>query len=264
MALIKCPECGKEISSFAPTCIYCGYPLELMKNKPEDQEIPQAKAPEVKPKASSNIRKVIAKDDPLATKTPVKKDTTPVSEAVSTGISITGQDGKYALVMKQCGSYKTDAVKILSDNGLNPQEARTRVYRSYNTGELVALLYSNDEDFLYSVKERLDRIGSKTYVCKTSEFMLDELRYKKKEVTCVEQAPKNTEKKRLFRQDDPPEVDNTPVSCPKCGSTSISTDARGYRFISGFLGSGKTVNRCARCGYTWDPELEYFRQNRRK
>ena len=27
MALIPCPECGKDISNQAPACIYCGYPL---------------------------------------------------------------------------------------------------------------------------------------------------------------------------------------------------------------------------------------------
>ena len=27
MALIKCPECGKEISDKSPACIHCGYPL---------------------------------------------------------------------------------------------------------------------------------------------------------------------------------------------------------------------------------------------
>ena len=27
MALIKCPECGKEISDKANVCIHCGYPL---------------------------------------------------------------------------------------------------------------------------------------------------------------------------------------------------------------------------------------------
>lgn len=27
MALIKCPECGKEISSSAEKCIGCGYPI---------------------------------------------------------------------------------------------------------------------------------------------------------------------------------------------------------------------------------------------
>lgn len=27
MSLIKCPECGKEISDKASACIHCGYPL---------------------------------------------------------------------------------------------------------------------------------------------------------------------------------------------------------------------------------------------
>ena len=30
MALIVCPECGKEISDKAPACIHCGYPLNYM------------------------------------------------------------------------------------------------------------------------------------------------------------------------------------------------------------------------------------------
>ena len=34
MALIKCPECGKEISDKAPACIHCGFPLpKLEENK---------------------------------------------------------------------------------------------------------------------------------------------------------------------------------------------------------------------------------------
>ncbi len=34
MALIKCPECGKEISDKAPACIYCGCPASAMKTEP--------------------------------------------------------------------------------------------------------------------------------------------------------------------------------------------------------------------------------------
>ena len=33
MALIKCPECGKEISDKAKCCIHCGYPLDELKEK---------------------------------------------------------------------------------------------------------------------------------------------------------------------------------------------------------------------------------------
>lgn len=35
MALIKCPECGKEISDKAKMCIGCGFPLEEMKLQEE-------------------------------------------------------------------------------------------------------------------------------------------------------------------------------------------------------------------------------------
>lgn len=43
------------------------------------------------------------------------------------------------------------------------------------------------------------------------------------------------------------------VKCPKCGSSSITAGQRGYSLLTGFIGSGKTVNRCAKCGYKWKP-----------
>lgn len=48
MALIKCPECGKEISDKAPACIHCGYPLDSdtealsNTNKMSEKEIDEA------------------------------------------------------------------------------------------------------------------------------------------------------------------------------------------------------------------------------
>ena len=33
MALIKCPECGKEISDKAAACIHCGFPLSLLEKE---------------------------------------------------------------------------------------------------------------------------------------------------------------------------------------------------------------------------------------
>ena len=33
MALIKCPECGKEVSDKASSCINCGFPLDTNLNK---------------------------------------------------------------------------------------------------------------------------------------------------------------------------------------------------------------------------------------
>lgn len=33
MALIKCPECGKEISDKAQSCPNCGYPIPKQENE---------------------------------------------------------------------------------------------------------------------------------------------------------------------------------------------------------------------------------------
>ena len=38
MALIICPECGKEISDKAKCCIHCGYPLEEAAQKQPEED----------------------------------------------------------------------------------------------------------------------------------------------------------------------------------------------------------------------------------
>lgn len=43
------------------------------------------------------------------------------------------------------------------------------------------------------------------------------------------------------------------IRCPHCGSTSITTGARGVNWTLGLIGASKTVNRCAKCGHTWTP-----------
>lgn len=43
------------------------------------------------------------------------------------------------------------------------------------------------------------------------------------------------------------------VHCPKCGGTDIGVANRGYSLIWGFVGSGKTMNVCKKCGYKWKP-----------
>lgn len=49
------------------------------------------------------------------------------------------------------------------------------------------------------------------------------------------------------------ELNKNQIHCPKCNSTAITTGARGVSWFWGTIGSSKTVNRCANCGYTWKP-----------
>jgi hypothetical protein len=44
-----------------------------------------------------------------------------------------------------------------------------------------------------------------------------------------------------------------PVRCPRCHSEQVTTGKRGFSMITGFIGSGATVNRCAKCGHRWKP-----------
>ena len=43
------------------------------------------------------------------------------------------------------------------------------------------------------------------------------------------------------------------VRCPQCGSTQIHSGARGHSIVSGWLGSGKVMITCLKCGHKWDP-----------
>ncbi|HBM98454.1 MAG TPA: hypothetical protein DD413_03420 [Ruminococcus sp.] len=43
------------------------------------------------------------------------------------------------------------------------------------------------------------------------------------------------------------------VRCPKCGSTEYHAGARGFNLVTGFIGSGKTVLTCLKCGHRWKP-----------
>lgn len=49
------------------------------------------------------------------------------------------------------------------------------------------------------------------------------------------------------------QIEDNTVKCPRCGSTSITSGARGVNWTWGLIGASKTVNRCGNCGHTWKP-----------
>lgn len=144
MALIKCPECGKEISDKSKQCIHCGYPLDNELNNDISIEISELTA---------------------FSKCPI------------------------------CGTSKND-MKICPVCG-------------YKVGDDIP----NREDIKKKIDENMNQ-AKNDYKIKQS---------------------------------------NAPIKCPKCGSTAITAGQRGYSFLTGFIGSSKTVNRCANCGHKWKP-----------
>lgn len=161
MALIKCPECGKDVSNLSKLCIHCGYPLT------NDSEI-------------------------------LNQNTTCI---------IMGKEYDLSLIRD----------KLLSDSPVNQNVHNEAISLLYNTVNGMSL---------FDAALLVDKIEE------TSEIPTT---YDKYDFATTQ------------KYDDL-------IHCPKCNSTQITTGSRGFSIVSGFIGAGKTVNRCARCGYKWTPK----------
>lgn len=151
MALIKCPECGKQISDKSEKCIHCGYPM------------------------------------------------------------------------------LTNTVCVIDNIPFDLSEIKARVLESdINNSEI-------KEKIALELALKVRKI-SKYGALKIIDIIKE-----------TGDIPKTFDASYMRREAHPP------VRCPKCGSTQITTGARGYSIVSGFWGSNKTVNRCAKCGHTWKP-----------
>lgn len=140
MALIKCPECGKEVSDKSDKCIHCGYPIR----------------------------------------------STPYLHEVINGKDID--------------------LNFLQDSSITFIKKIAKIQELSGCG----LVMAKDIATKYCPKEQLPKPSTQ------------------------------------------PQESNQP-KCPKCGSTNIAIGARGWKWTTGFIGSGKTVNRCGNCGHTWKP-----------
>jgi ribosomal protein L7/L12 len=162
MALIKCPECGKEVSDKAAVCIHCGYPLQA-----------QASVSMI----GSQLQKVVIpsmrqpSDNKIAVITLVRR--------------LTG------LGLAQAKELIESSNPVIKD-GLTPDEANEIIAEFSNLGVKATALDSS---------ARVESV----------------------------------------------------IRCPKCGSTEYHAGARGFSIVTGFVGSGKTVLTCLKCGHRWKP-----------
>lgn len=172
MALIKCPECGKEVSDKAPACIHCGYPLQNQ----------QPIIPDV-----GVSKKVIIPTyrETSQTKIPCIKI---VREVMGTSLA------EAKAFVEQAEPY------VIVKDGLSQNQANL-IAQKFQAIGVAAQIYSSSEpvSFVNPAKD--------------------------KDIIC----------------------------CPKCGSTEYHAGARGFSLVTGFIGSGKTVLTCLKCGHRWKP-----------
>lgn len=169
VALIKCPECGKEISNKSTACVNCGFPLNI--------------------KVENNTL------ENICTINGIQYDLSDIMQEVNNFYSThpnptIDEDSTFGLYLNR---------KIRQLTGINDIAGAT-----------------------LSVKITSSKSIPKTF--NSSEYP------------------------------DPVSFDKSKIYCPRCGSTAITTGARGVNWTLGLIGAGKTVNRCGKCGHTWQPK----------
>ena len=269
MALIKCPECGKEISDKAKMCIHCGYPLEELNSntiQPEESETTEEYD-------TYNLPPITQKYQVIMTSYGINK--TRIAEELE-DVKIVSSDEANELLDNLPGcimeTYSYDeARKIkasLSEIGayviIKKNSCHDEIKLQDKNSNLFCIQLQNYENISSDVVSKLrlyNRSVSNIYyndllvtglplkiIKEVSKYLFDNNIVHK---ILVDPISNNTNEQVI-------EYINThlkdeKVKCPKCGSIQITTGQRGYSFWTGFWGSSKTVNRCAKCGYKWEP-----------
>lgn len=174
MALIKCPECGKEISDKSKQCIHCGYPLDFQNPEGELYDV-IFEGFQTKKLSDKNSPKVIGQLQQI------------LNCDLQTGFSL-------------IRNYPSTLQTAIAEKNAKWLKSALEPY-----GCIIELKKSSGTNVSKN-NERMDSMSSS----------------------------------------------NSFIVCPRCGSTSVTTGQRGFSIMTGFIGSGKTVNRCAKCGWKWD------------
>ena len=176
MTLIKCPECGNNISDKSQHCIHCGFPLQTINIKNND------------------LYEVIYKgfqNENIKNKNQAK---------------FIGHIRKIKNIDLSQGLYLANNPPQVIEKGITKENAEW-------------------------MKKSLLSYGCTIEISKCED----------------NSASENNDKLSLLSSN------GGTVLCPKCGSNEVSTGQRGFSLITGFIGSGKTMNFCQACGYKWKP-----------
>lgn len=184
--------------------------------------------------------------------------------------------GEYYGICKRCGfvqlrTYDLPDMPIKFQNG-NPWPCRyckyplvtmDKEYNKYN------LMYRDLNGTRMPDEKTKKAFIEATYMQEHADEVKDifdpELREKRLAAEEAECAKEEAQKREEQRKK---EIASLPVRCPKCHSTSISTQKRGFKVgrgvavaaltgfvdvgaIAGAVGAGKYINVCQKCGHKW-------------
>lgn len=259
MALIKCPECGKEISNKAKMCIHCGYPMdEYEEIVPEDYEtyepplitqkfqvimtsygfVKNRIAEELEDMKITSFDNAINLLDNLPTciyETYSQDESRKIKSSLSDiGADITIKKISCQDKVKlQNTDIKLFCIQLISNNipsDISEIRLRNRASSNIHYIDLLATGLPLDK-----AKILYNALIQRNINCKLLRDPISE----HENIQIINYIEYH--------------FTDSKVKCPKCGSVQITTGNKGYSLLTGFLGSSKTINRCAKCGYSWEP-----------
>ena len=118
-----------------------------------------------------------------------------------------------------------------------PNETPTRTHCSRCGAPVIHTNMTAEESFLIQ------------HISKDKDFFMAMLKLMEDDI--IEYKTKISQFRAQAKADGCYDKKETKPSCHKCGSTSIATVNRGFSLLTGFIGSGKPMNVCQKCGYKW-------------
>jgi len=243
MALIKCPDCGKEISDKAASCIHCGCPIHSAK----DSSIKQIVVPSFRESSNKSLTNItmsvmnigfseafsfLYQERPVVyTGSDEAIINSIVSQYAAAGIEVKVEQESIS-----CGTGSSRRIILIGkyDKSISKEVEFTTILPHIEIGEVGKYLYLDGEkvvadgvspNYANILSTKLQQSGFNVRIEASSK----ELIY------------------------DTPSKSSGKIACPQCGSLEYTSGTRGYSIITGFIGSGKTMLTCLHCGHRWKP-----------
>ena len=137
-------------------------------------------------------------------------------------------------------------IKICVNCGEILLEQAKRCPKCGEKGEGLRSIDSEDSQQIQAIRAAAKHEDKKSFWEKTIEEGREINR--QKEAAKIAQ-PKPLSKKERIKENKA----NGVACCPKCGSTSLSANRRGWKLTTGILGSSKIIVTCMNCGHHWRP-----------
>lgn len=247
MALINCPECGRNnVSDSAGACPGCGFDLksysEKIKAEARRQRLEEDRAvhaEEIKNKERERLEEEARKKqimiERIAQNIEVPRKKPIINSGIMAGIGFVFLGGLvlYGNEHSAEGSMGLPGVLLLCLCAF-----------------FAVLLFKDGRDTLRKNWELYDK-----YAADEDEYrrILAEIEYNNQQNKAAQKQASDEIRKSIRDQKQQSKAWAAAARCPKCGSSSVSTISRGYSLVWGFVGSGTPINVCQACGHKFKP-----------